>query len=395
MGMPARTVTLALVDPTGVPLGTLALPGTMPTPYWQEIHEVVDRARDAHGIDVTVLRLLSSVEPSGNGGPVTYVAEYDGPTPAAADPTTADPAWTAPHPLRMPWANPGGPAATLAWARRELGRTITGRSQRRTWHLSSIWRLDTDDGRAWVKEVPAWCAYEGAVLSWLHRPTTPVLLAHDGGRLLLADIPGTDRYEADIAERAPMLAELLDIQTVALDHLPELRTLGVRDRSAATFTALARELAGELPEMDELVADLPALFAAVAECGVPDTLVHGDFHPGNVRSDGTTMVIIDWGECVVAHPALDLLRMCTGLSDTRALEDMWCAHWRTVVPGCHPERTIDLLAPVAALHGALSYRTFTRLVEPDERPYHDADVLIAAHVAIKRHRANMDQLKIC
>lgn len=387
-------MTLALVDPSGVPLGTLALPGTMPTPYWQEIHEVVDAAKASHGIDVIVLRLLSSVELHGDGGPVTYVAEYDGPPPAGLDHAAADPAWTAPHPLRMPWANPGGPAATLAWAQRALGDTVTGRSQRRTWNLSSIWRLDTDSGRAWVKEVPSWCAYEGAVIRWLDRPTTPVLLAQDGGRLLLADIPGTDRYEADTAERVSMLAELLDIQTFARDRVPGLLALGVRDRRADVFIAQARELAAELPELDELAAALPSVFAAVADCGVPDTLVHTDFHPGNVRSDGTSMVIIDWGECVIAQPALDLLRLVGGPSGTDALRDMWCEHWRRVVPGCRPERTIDLLAPVEALHNALSYRTFTRSIEPAERPYHEADVLGAARTAIERHRANMDQLKI-
>ncbi|MEO1248940.1 MAG: phosphotransferase, partial [Pseudomonadota bacterium] len=26
-------------------------------------------------------------------------------------------------------------------------------------------------------------------------------------------------------------------------------------------------------------------------------MVHGDFHPGNVRGDGNRLTLIDWGDC--------------------------------------------------------------------------------------------------
>ena len=72
------------------------------------------------------------------------------------------------QPLRMPWAKVGGPAADLAWADQALiaaGRQRTGDAeQMRTWNLSSVWRLPTSEGAAWLKVVPPFFAHEGAVV---------------------------------------------------------------------------------------------------------------------------------------------------------------------------------------------------------------------------------------
>ena len=54
---PQRTVTLVLVDPER------RLVGVLPSfaaelPWWQECGDVVRLAREVHGVDVAVLRLL-------------------------------------------------------------------------------------------------------------------------------------------------------------------------------------------------------------------------------------------------------------------------------------------------------------------------------------------------
>ena len=58
-----------------------------------------------------------------------------------------------------------------------------------------------------------------------------------------------------------------------------------------------------------LVDGLPDRFADLASCGLPDTLVHGDFHPGNTRGvpgRTETLVLLDWGDSGVGNPLLDL-----------------------------------------------------------------------------------------
>jgi hypothetical protein len=395
-------VTLALVDRLGRPLGSLALPGPTAAAFWPNVDDVVALAREACGVEVTVLRFLSADQPTTPGGAVTYLAQYDGPPIAGLDRGAVRPQWTDPQPLRLPWAKPGGPAASVAWAEgvlAEQGRTMSGAHQMRTWNLSSIWRLDTDAGPVWLKEVPPFFAHEGALLRWLGRPTTPVVVATDGARLLMADIPGTDRFGAGADERAGFLAALLDIQVDAVERVAELLALGVPDVRAEPFRQQVEKMvqhdAGLLPAadrrvLDDLVSGLAARFAALADCGVPDTLVHGDFHPGNVRSDGTSTKLIDWGDSIIAHPALDMIRLRDWEpgGPTPSLTGVWCEFWRRAVPGSDPERAVELIVPLAGLRDAVSYRGILSAIEPAERAYHDGDVVIGLRAAVVHYRTS-------
>ncbi|GAA1367705.1 hypothetical protein GCM10009661_22520 [Catellatospora chokoriensis] len=397
-------MTLVLVDPTGTVLGALP-PYEVDLPWWQEVADVVAGARAHHGVDVTVLRLLFADQPAPPGGKVTYLAEV------AGDPGPVRPAAAAlvPHPRRAPYAEIGGPAASLAWAETALadrGRTVTAASQQRTWNLSAIWRLETDTDPVWLKQVPAFFAHEAAVLGWLgeHCPgTAPVPLAADGGRVLLDDLPGTDRYGAPAAERLLMLSSLHTVQLVAAGRVDELLALGVPDqrpprlaerlravvarnaapRSAADTTEPARATSADLPEapaarpdgrLAVLLDGLDDRLAELAACGLPDTLVHGDFHPGNVRGTADRHAVIDWGDCVIGHPAIDLLRMCEQLADPEPLRLAWARSWRAAVPGGDPERAVALIEPLVALRNAAAYAGFLDAIEPSEWPYHADDV---------------------
>jgi aminoglycoside phosphotransferase (APT) family kinase protein len=124
-----------------------------------------------------------------------------------------------------------------------------------------------------------------------------------------------------------------------------------------------------------LLAGLPGRHSAIAACGIPDTLVHGDFHPGNVRGDDTRLVILDWGDSGVGHPLLDQAAFLERVpaQDRHLVMADWSALWRTAIPGSDPDRAADLLAPVAALRQAVLYRLFLDRIEPAERIYHYAD----------------------
>jgi hypothetical protein len=43
-------------------------------------------------------------------------------------------------------------------------------------------------------------------------------------------------------------------------------------------------------------------FKLLDESGLPDTIVHGDFHPGNWRSGGGPPVILDWADAHIGRP---------------------------------------------------------------------------------------------
>src|SRR4051794_23924951 len=137
----ARTVTLVLVDDTGVPLGALP-PFDVQTPWWQEVGDVVAGARLRYGVDVDVLRLLTARRAEPPGGPVSYVAQLRSPRrPERLLPVAEMPSA---HPARAAWAHPNGPLASVRWAVGELerlGRVDVRAVQLRTWNLSAIWRL--------------------------------------------------------------------------------------------------------------------------------------------------------------------------------------------------------------------------------------------------------------
>src|SRR4051794_4380812 len=286
MEPPPRRVTLVLCRSDGTVLGALA-PFTVEVPWWQEAGPVVRRAREEYGVEVTMLRLLRGANPPA-GGPVTYLAEV------GAAPTLSLDSWAGPalgeHPLRLPYARPGGPRADVAWAERVLVERGTPRSapaeQMRTWNLSSVWRLPPEHGAAWLKVVPPFFAHEGAMLARLDRAVVPPLIAADGPRMLLDEVPGEDQWNASLPRLLAMVGLLVGLQAQWSTRLHELADLPVPDWRPAAFVPVAADVvtrtaaeldAGARRVLERLVEGLPARFRAVADCGVPESLVHGDF----------------------------------------------------------------------------------------------------------------------
>ena len=383
MDLPPRSVTLVLCLPDGTVLGSLPTV-EVASPWWQEVGPVVDAARQVTGVEVTVLRMLGAASDTGCGGPVTYLAEVD--TPVGS--LTPWPEPVGDHPLRLPYARPGGPAADLAWADAaltRLGRPRTAAARQvRTWNLSSLWRLPTVDGDAWLKVVPPFFAHEGAVITALTSPDVPTLLATDGPRLLMVGLPGADLYEAQGQVLTRMVSLLVGLQAQWVDRAAELLELGLPDWRAEPFTeaaaAMLERTAHQLDlttrrECERVVAGLPPRFAALEACGVPDTVVHGDFHPGNLIGDDTHLALLDWGDCGLGNPLLDRSAFMPRVpraqrSDVRA---HWDDLWRVVAPGCDPGRAAELVGPVAALRQAVVYDGFVQAIEPSERVYHAGD----------------------
>ena len=294
-------------------------------------------------------------------------------------------------PLRPPWAKPGGPAADLAWADGVLRARDMAPSgppeQIRSWNLSSLWRLPTTGGDAWLKVVPPFFAHEGAILEALAGAPVPALLGHDGPRVILAGIPGEDQYDAPLPRLHPMVDILVGIQVAWLGRAEELLAIGLPDWRAPALTAAIaglveraghRVAAADRVTLADFVEGLPSRFERIAACGLGDGLVHGDCHPGNVRGEGSNLVLLDWGDCGVGHPLLDMPGFLDRIDRTQVgpVRDRWLARWRDLVPGSDPERAAALIAPVAAARQAArstsgsstgSRRPSTRTTRPTSR----------------------------
>jgi Ser/Thr protein kinase RdoA (MazF antagonist) len=210
--------------------------------------------------------------------------------------------------------------------------------------------------------------------------------------VLLAELAGADLYEAPLPTLLRMVELLVGLQADWPNRIGGLLDLGLPDWRGHTFPALAEQAIGQsAPDLDDdtreglaqLASGLPARFEALASCGVPDTLVHGDFHPGNVRSataepepdTDADLRLYDWGDSGVGHPMFDQAAFLQRMSEadrvvTRA---RWSELWRQAVPGSDPDRAATLLSPVSALRQAVTYQLFLDNIEPAERVYHHTD----------------------
>lgn len=402
-----RTVTLQLVDQAGERLGELPA-FDVADPWWQQSLAVVERARERWGAEVRLLRLVHGTAGPPHpalgalptyGGTVTYAAELlaaDAPLPL--EPPYDRPTEPTRDGRRPVWARPGGLAEIVRFADRQLtalGRNRSGPMQQvRCWNLSSILRLPTAGGPVWCKSVPPFFAHEGPALAWLQTIAPPGLvpriLGHDDATatVLIDDVPGADLYDADDATLAAIVERLVDLQWRTRDRVGELLALGAPDWRADALLPAFRRLVSRADVMAELTAAesralldvvdrLPDRLAELAGCGFPDTLVHGDCHSGNWRSDGSSLVLIDWGDVGVGHPLLDAAALGNHLTEHGKVSGVMgklVAAWQERLRGCAPGRALELIAPVSALRQALVYRTILDGIEPAEHVYHRADV---------------------
>ncbi len=415
----SRAVALHVVGAAGLPLGTFRC--EVPTPWLQEVEDVLAVAREA-GLALNVLRLLHHLPGDAAAGIPTacaYVAEALVTPPAGAlAPPLPFPAGD--HPLRSRYARAGGNSADIAWAASVLASRGPGGSgppsagsgavlaaeQQRTWNLSCVHRLRlAGGGFAWLKAVPPFFAHEGAVIAAitaldglagaaLH---LPALLGHDAqaGRLLLAHCDGVLMWGCEVGAWRAVVDAHVDRQWRLQAAVPALRELGLPDwRGPALLAAinglcaradvLATLTPAERSALDALLVGLPGRLAEIEACGLPDTLVHGDLHQGNVIATAEGPVLLDWGDAGVGHPLLDVPALCHGFApaDQAAVRGVVVAAWQARLPGAKVERALALIAPVMELRQALVYRTFLDGIEPAERHYHEADVPQRLRLAI-------------
>ncbi|WP_257234712.1 aminoglycoside phosphotransferase family protein [Streptomyces sp. JV178] len=391
----SRTVS-AWVTSGGTFLGVTG-PFPVDVPWWAEVEQVVRQVERALRVPVLVLRLLSvDGGEGGRDGHVTYHVETsEPPRPGALEQRQVDRAlWSGEEPLRSPWARADGLRELLDWARRTLsdqGRPVTGPAeQRRTWNLAGLFRLPTGRGPVWLKATPRFASDEATVIAAFAEVDpglVPTVLGAAEGRVLLEHIPGEDCWNADARTVEAGVRRFVAAQAALADRRPH----GLRDRRDATLAGLARRLLdGTVPleisaRERDMARELTDRWELLAACGLPDTLVHADFHPGNWRGDGGPPVVVDFADAHWGNPVLDCLRLHDYLPEAVRATAVrtWVDAWRSHVPGSDPARALALAEPLAYLTYAVRYQEFLDGIEPSERPYHEGDPATVIRRAVR------------
>ncbi|WP_328498293.1 aminoglycoside phosphotransferase family protein [Streptomyces sp. NBC_00414] len=380
----------------------VAGPFAVDVPRWPEVEPVVLRLQRALNVRVLVLRLLSvDGGEGGRDGHVTYHVEALE-RPHVLLQLPADPGLLeGEQALRAPWADIDGLRELLDWSTRTLaaaGRPVTGPvEQLRTWNLAGLFRLPTDRGAVWLKATPGFAADEAEVIAAFARVDpglVPTVVGSAEGRFLMEHIPGEDCWRASARTAASGVRRFVAAQAVLAER-PLERPSSVPDRRVSVLAERVRELL-DGPVRAELTAQEVGLARKLAdrrplleECGLPDTVVHGDFHPGNWRADGGPPVVVDFADAHWGNPVLDALRLCSFLPEPvrASAARAWADAWREQVPGSDPVRALAVAEPLAPLAFAVRYQEFLDGVEPSERVYHQGDPAAAIREAVRRATA--------
>ena len=243
-------------------------------------------------------------------------------------------------------------------------------------------------GQLWLKCVPGFFAHEAAILRRLSGQAVPRLVAARGHRLLLAELPGRDRYDATEDEAKQIIECLVALQTWTVPRVPALLADGVPEARQETFIRELQDVVARRaprdPVLHRLAGEAGARLARAEACGLPDVLVHADAHPGNARIGTSTPILFDWGDARIGNPVLDLAVLSRQPGPAgQALAAHWLRTWKQAVPGSHHERAWQLLGPQAALRLAVVYQHFLDNIEPAERVYHEQDVQPALQAAAR------------
>ncbi|GIK38084.1 MAG: hypothetical protein BroJett011_19170 [Chloroflexota bacterium] len=281
---------------------------------------------------------------------------------------------------RPPWARPGWYKTATAWIKAELARrgyeVIDPLEPVRNWSLSYVLRARTATDTFYFKAGAALPLFvnEAAFLSRLaahypdHMPM-PLSLERERYWMLLADFGAPLEEKASLADKENLFRTFGQIQIAAAAQVDDLLAMGCLDRRLDRLAAQIEPLLNdpeataeldenEIKQLQELLPQLKARCEQLAGYRVPQTLVHGDLHTGNVALYQGKLLFFDWTDACVAHPFFDVMLTINWENDLELqtrLRDQYLDLWTAYEPMAHLLELWALAQPLFALHHAISY----------------------------------------
>lgn len=404
--------------------GSLGLPWVEDTTgwHWAKVDWLNAQTYERYGLRATVLRFVSSnvAEETRTGTRVCVMETHlpvsppEGTRWASAEDFTRQPIqdaaqrthvdrWLAEaagapvSPLRTPWARPGWFDDAAAWLERTVavrGLVPTGPvEQVRAWTISTILKVPTRRGDVYFKASGATFPHEAAITAMLAsrwpEQTVPVLEADpDRSWLAMHDLGGERLARVtDVARWETALRTYAEMQVAAVELTGALLDVGCQDRRLAGMHAEidlaltdAVSMVPDHPnpmtgdEVTAVQALAPALHDAVdrlAAGPIPETLEHGDFHPGNIVDAASRIRIYDWSDACIAHPFFSLLPFFAyNYPTTQMSDDVPRLRAAYLEPWIRFASMEDLVTAagharrVAVIQQVMSYRRILQTVEP-------------------------------
>lgn len=236
-------------------------------------------------------------------------------------------------PRGQPWFGPGWQLNAEVWINDQmasLGYQITAPIEEiRKWSLSCVLKVPTNDGGFFFKAAGPtnYFANEAIVTKGLAemfpgRAPTPVAVDTVRNWMIISDFGRFNRWRVSNRHLVSMLATFASIQREAVDRLPELERLGLVYHTLENLEKRIDEIIYQICKLGPLSAVegarlqsstplLKSMCKNLAQHRIPNTLLHGDLHGGNVAirtvGDREEFMFFDWADSCVGHPFLDLI----------------------------------------------------------------------------------------
>ena len=300
--------------------------------------------------------------------------------------------------LEPPWARPGWFARASAWMEARLleAGSAIGEPPRLVYQgpLGSVLCAQSGGYAAFLKCAPRAFPHEASLTHalWRRSPTAvPAVIAIDADEnwLLMHD------YGGQLVDAGPESAWPQALVAVAALQRSSIPWAGDIAAAGGQVRPLDR-LASEVPQMlarddfgsrldqetrDAWIATTPRLVeacAALNDLGLPDTLVHGDLHPGNVVVTPMGHVVVDWSDAAVGNPFCDLATFVIRTKDLdlrRRLVDTYVNAWGGFADSADRDDLAGLAMTVGSVYQVATYLALLPAMDaPDRALFEGADV---------------------
>jgi Ser/Thr protein kinase RdoA (MazF antagonist) len=195
--------------------------------------------------------------------------------------------------------------------------------------------------------------------------------------MALPDLGDPLGWDQPLDAYADLVRHYARMQIASAGRVPELWAAGCLDRRVdwavghgtrwLTDTDLSPWLsADDAAELRRKLPGLPQRAAALAGFGLPDTILHGDMHGGNVMRRTGGYAYIDWTDVAVGHPFVDMInvREREDPAERDTLRDAYLSEWAGFGPAERLRAAWDAAEPLTCLHHAISYGVIVNSMRP-------------------------------
>ncbi len=293
--------------------------------------------------------------------------------------------------LRPSWAKRGWYAQAQHWIQTTLtqqGHTLTAPLKIvKNWSLSYVMRIKTNNGDFYFKAVANLPLFvnEAVMTSKLaelfpQNILTPTAIDAQRDWMLLPALPQILGWGAPIEQRKEFLRQFAQLQKTAVAHIDALIEAGCFNHRLTWIQTqikplihakICQETLNE-EEVTKLINLIPHLHMActqLANTPIPQTIVHGDLHGGNVGIQNGQYIFFDWTDPCITHPFFDMLDIFYEQDTVVQIElrDAYLAEWAAFAPMPQLLNIWTLAEVGAAIHHAISFWQILIHIEPHAR----------------------------